>query len=78
MVKLRFKISKITTLRTYNITRYNTRYIQRLCKPKSTEVRLGLSEGFLEISKPFLNKSSKDEEQLDRMERMDRKYSLLI
>ena len=25
----------ITTLRTYNITRHNTRYIQRLCKDNS-------------------------------------------
>ena len=37
---------------------------------KRTEVRLALGEGFsLEIGKLSLNKSSKDEEQTDRMEK---------
>ena len=37
---------------------------------KGTELRLALSEGLsLEISKLSLNKSSKDEEQEDRMEK---------
>ena len=39
-------------------------------KVKGTELRLALSEGLsLEISKLSLNKSSKDEEQEDRIEK---------
>ena len=61
----------ITKLRTYNIT-VTIQDIQRSCKVgliiQGTELRLALSEGLsLEISKLSLKKSSKDEEQEDRM-----------